>query len=118
MKITNVLALSAAGSVVFISGCTTVYEGKYHFSQGWRKAQVVEITPGSAIQNPAFWKCLRGVSPPERHARSYIMLSYHDLGRKREHLVPLPPGTALQKGEPVYLKVDACQGAIAKMQPQ
>lgn len=112
------LAFLAAGSFVFVSGCTTLYEGKYEFARGWRRAQVVEITPGSSIRNPDFWQCLRNTSAAERQAQSYVVLSYSEFGRKRQHLVPLPRDTALKEDERVYLHVDQCQGAIAKMRSQ
>lgn len=112
------LAFLAAGSLLSVSGCTTIYEGGYDFSQGWRRAQVVEITPGSSIRNPDFWKCLRNTSAAERQAQSYVVLSYREFGRKRQHLVPLPRDIALRADERVYLNVGECQGAIAKIRSQ
>ena len=41
IKTACVVALLAA------TGCTTLYEGKYDFSEGWREAQVIRIAKAS-----------------------------------------------------------------------
>lgn len=45
--------LVLAGAAV-LSGCATVYEGKFQFPEGWRVAQVVRVTQGSLVEHPAF----------------------------------------------------------------
>lgn len=106
----TVLTLTA---LVLLLGCATVYEEKFPFSAGWRRAEVVSITPGSVIERPEFWSCVRNMPTAQRQDRSFALLSYQGFSRKRHSVVPLPPNMSLQAGDSVYLNLGTCEAAIA-----
>lgn len=47
-------SLAASAILALLSGCATGEEDPYLFREGWRKAEVVRISPGAAIDNPPF----------------------------------------------------------------
>lgn len=95
-------------------GCATVYEGKYPYSEGWRKETVDRVVRASAIENPTFSECLRRSSVEDRAKGSYVLLSYAAMGRTRTRLVQQPEGIELMPGELVYFNATECRNAIAK----
>jgi hypothetical protein len=96
-----------------LTGCATVYEGKYNFRDGWREAKVVSLVPGAGIDNPRFWECTRKLTKDQREATAFVLLSYRGMRRQTRRMVPAPAGVPLAVGERVYLKADACEQAIA-----
>jgi hypothetical protein len=108
----GLVLLSAATALV--AGCSTVYENKYEFRDGWRKGEVVRITVGEAIQRPVFWNCTRKTTAEQRSGRQYAVVAYRQVPyRPRQHLVPLPSGVLLHPGQRVYVNVGTCENAIA-----
>lgn len=78
-------------SIFALSGCTTVYEGKYNFSGGWREAKVIQIERSSEIAKPQFSDCRVSASPHYLAADMFIVLSYKHLSRPRKRVVPFGP---------------------------
>lgn len=101
-------------TLAVLSGCSTLYEGKYNFRDGWRKARVVQFIQGSTVARAEFWQCLRQESAAVRSESRYALLSYSGFGRARQRLVPMPPGLDLQKNEAVYVNLGRCKNAIVK----
>lgn len=108
--------LAALAALLPLSGCSTVYEGKFDFSEGWRKGTVVRLLRGDAIENPRLWTCTRKVPEGLLASTDYVLVSYLEMSRKRTHLVPAPSGLPLAPDEQVYVDVDSCEQAIAKRQ--
>jgi hypothetical protein len=106
--------LLSLGMLAFLSGCSTLYEGKYDFADGWRKGQVVQVTLASAVARPNYWQCLRATQSVTRDQVSYAVVKYSRLGKAREHLVAVPPGLDLEEKEPVFVNLGRCENAIAK----
>lgn len=104
-------ALWTAAGVALLAGCATIYEDQFHFSEGWRVAEVVRVAPASLVDNPAYWNRMR--EPPEvvRQDRAYVLLSYRAFARKRHTLHPLPPNMGLRPGDPVYVRPGSCDDA-------
>lgn len=100
---------SGLGLTVFIlAGCTTVYEGKYDFNDGWREAEVMEIAGASEIKKPQFSDCRESAMPEQLAAGRFAVLAYKRMGRKRVHVVPLKPGETFRPGDLVYTNVTGC----------
>lgn len=97
-----------------VTGCASMEEGPYRFSDGWRHAKVVEVVPGADVKRPRFWECLRGVSEQDRLRRTYVIANYRGVNRHQDHLVPLPDGEVLRPGEKVHLNVSTCENAVVK----
>lgn len=95
-------------SIFGLSGCTTVYEGKYDFSEGWREAKVVQIERASEIAKPQFSDCRVSASPKYLASDKFIVLSYKHLNRPRKRVVPFGPSNGVQVGEFVYMNVTDC----------
>ena len=108
-----VMLAAAAGAL--LSGCSTLFEGKYDFREGWRQGKVEQIVSGDALQRPRFWQCTRRASPEEVAGHRYVILSYDRPSRlgRRLHVVALPPDLDLYPGQPVYVNAFTCRDAIA-----
>ena len=104
----------AAVMVTALSGCATVFEGKYKFSDGWRTATVVRAATGDSIKNPRFWECTRRLTEAELVSRDFVLLRYRGVNRAENRMVPAVPGLELQPGEKVYLNLSTCEQAIVK----
>jgi hypothetical protein len=106
--------LLSLATLAVVSGCSTLYEGKYDFRDGWRKARVVQIIQGAAVVRPEYWQCWRDAPSTSRGERRYALLLYSRFGRERQRMVPVPSGLELQKNETVYVNLNRCEGAIVK----
>jgi hypothetical protein len=105
---------AAAGLLgVALAGCATVYEGKYPFSDGWRKARVEEIGAASALTQSSLNDCRSSATAEQKAAGIYALLSYADFGHRRTRIVALPPGVNFKAGAPVYVKLRSCAGDVA-----
>lgn len=107
--------LAAVASATSISGCATVFEGKYKFSDGWRRATVVRAESGTSIKNPRFWECTRRVTEAELVSRDFVLLRFRGVNRAETRMVPAVPGLDLLPGEKVYLNLSTCEQAIVKV---
>ena len=97
------------GLTVFgLSGCTTVYEGKYDFSEGWREAKVIQIDRASEIAKPQFSDCRATSSLQHLASDKFIVLSYKHLNRPRKRVVPLGPSDDVRVEDLVYMNVTDC----------
>lgn len=96
-----------------LAGCATVYEGKYPFSDGWRKARVEEVGAASALTQSSLNDCRSSATPEQKAEGVYALLSYADFGHRRTRIVALPPEARFEKGAPVYVKLRSCAGDVA-----
>lgn len=94
--------------IVTLTGCTTIYEGKYDFSDGWREAQVIQIGPAAEIATPQFSDCRKTALPQQLAMGKFVVLSYRHLSRPRKRVVPLRPGDSFHLQEFVYMNVTNC----------
>jgi hypothetical protein len=94
-------------------GCATVYEGKYPFHDGWRKARVEEVGAASALTQTSLNDCRSSATAEQLAARTFALLSYVDFNHRRTRIVPLPPGVNIRAGDPVYVKLRSCAGDVA-----
>lgn len=96
-----------------LAGCATVYEGKYSFSDGWRKAKVEDIGAASALTRSSLSDCRSSASAEQKAIGVYALLSYADFGHRRTRIVALPPDARFEKGGAVYVKLRSCAGDVA-----
>lgn len=107
-------AILTAAAATLLTGCSTLFDGKYDFREGWRRGKVERILSGDDLQRPHYWRCTRRFSPEELAARKYVILTYDQVpNRVRRHLVVLPPDLDLHPGQRVYVNAFTCQDAIA-----
>lgn len=101
-------------SVFALSGCTTVYERKYDFSEGWREAKVIQIERASEIAKPQFSDCRVNASPQYLATDKFIVLSYKHLNRPRKRVVPLSPSDGVRVEDLVYVNVTDCERPLIR----
>ncbi len=91
-----------------LSGCTTVYEGEYDFSDGWREAAVIQIGRASEIAKPQFSDCRVSEPPQYIEADKFVVVSYKHLSRPRKRVVAFGPSDGVRVGDLVYVNVTDC----------
>lgn len=99
----------ALGSmIVVLAGCSTVYEGRYDWQEGWRKAEVIDVVLASEMERPRFYECVRQAQPHQLASTRFAVVRYREMSRTRRRAVPLQPRTAVREGDAVYVRVTDC----------
>ena len=103
--------------IMALAGCTTIYEGKYAYDEGWRVGEIEKVgAPADLGRFVAL--CQQGVgqsSAPQlfavvRFDFGTMADKYMHSGRKLRHVVvPLPAGSTLRKDTPVYVNIHDCE---------
>ncbi len=104
--------LYGAGVVVLLQGCTTLYEGKYDYRDGWRKARVVQVAPASQIQRPDFFRCIRNATPEQRERQLFAVVTFRGYEKSVKRAVQVAPSVHLEVGETVYVNPSSCDGLV------
>ena len=100
---------------VALAGCASQpFDGKYSFSEGWRKGTVLRIEQGASVERPQFWSCLRHEPAAATATRSYVVVEYHQASHHRKHLVAAPADVQLRPGDKVYVNAAECENAIVR----
>lgn len=94
------------------AGCSTVYEGRYDFNDGWREGEVLEIAPASAIKSPQFSDCRESSSPEQLATYKFALVAFNHLGRIQRQVAPLADASGLKLGELVYINITNCSAQI------
>jgi len=94
-------------------GCATVYEGRYAFNDGWRKATVEEVDSAARLQGTALSDCRRDASAVQLLSGQFALVSYADFGHLRRRIVTLPPHPRFHAGDTVYIRFRSCSGDVA-----
>ena len=104
--------LYGAGIVVLLQGCTTLYEGKYDYRDGWRKARVVQVAPASQIQRPDFFRCIRNATPEQRERQLFAVVTFRGYEKSVKRAVQVAPSVHLEVGDTVYVNPSSCDGPV------
>ncbi|ROZ78257.1 hypothetical protein EEB15_07410 [Ramlibacter sp. WS9] len=97
-------------------GCATVYEGKYSWSDGWRKAEVLKVGSATEIGKRQYSDC-RDKNAPAPRVDRFAVLSYTEMSRKRHRVVPLQPSDDVRVGGQVYLNLANCDAPLVPRAP-
>lgn len=107
------LAIALLG-VLAATGCaSSVYEGKYAWEDGWRKAKVVRVSQASELGSRHFSDCRFKLdrsqfSPSDR----FVVVSFADMNRQQLGVLPVSAsGSDPMPGETVYANVRRCDKA-------
>lgn len=101
--------IAIVGLLAFsLMGCSTVYEGKYDFNDGWREAKVIQIGSSDEIKRPQFSDCRKALLPNQPGVDKFVVLSYKHLTRPRMRVVPLKQSDSVRPGDLVYMNVLSC----------
>lgn len=106
----TVLLVSAVAA-----GCSTVYEGKYNFADGWREGEIESIGAAASIATPQFSDCRESMSADQLRASPFALVKFERLGRTQRRVVPLTGDAAqLRPGDPVYIDVNSCEVSLVR----
>ena len=100
------------GVAVSAAGCTTPYEGRYDFYEGWRKAEVVRIELFEKLSAYEVPQCRAGPPPTAATGATWAVVRYRAGRRSRNAAIPLGPSDVFKVGEPVYANVSDCSREI------
>ena len=107
MRVVLWLGVAAAAS-----GCTTPYEGRYDFYEGWRKAEVIRIEPFEKLAPYQIPQCKSTPSSRATVGTTWVIVRYRAGRRSREAAVPVTPSDGYKIGELVYVNVSECARQI------
>lgn len=101
--------IAATGMVLVagLAGCATVYEGKYAFRDGWRRATVTRVVPGGLLRHTNYWECTRSLSAEQVSSKNFTVVWYVSAKSKQYFAVEADP-TGLSAGMRVYVNIEDC----------
>ena len=100
--------------VFTLSGCATIYEGKYAFEDGWREAVIQKVGSASEIATPQFSDCRENLSPQQLAATRFALVAYQRMGRTQRNVVPLRANDTPTAGHAVYMNVTDCNAPLMR----
>lgn len=100
------------------AGCSTIYTGKYNFSEGWREGQIESIGNAASIAAPQFSDCRRSLTAEQLNASPFALVKFKRLGRTQRRVVPLMADAAkLRPGDFVYMDISSCEVLLVRRLP-
>ncbi|MDP5239493.1 hypothetical protein Q9Q94_08130 [Uliginosibacterium sp. 31-16] len=102
-------------AVLLLSACATVYEQRYDFHDGWRKARVQEIGPFNKLAKNYGYTCRQ--SPEKIEGKQGAIVGYSNGGRWRSQLMLQPEERTVKKGDLVYANILKCEEPMAPRAP-
>jgi hypothetical protein len=110
--------LASCMALLALSGCVSApYEGKYAWSEGWRKAEVVAIQTAAEMERPRFYTCVRRTPAEQLTTTKFAVVKYRQMSLTQRHAVPLRAGDKVAAGEKVFVKVDGCSTPLVHQAP-
>jgi hypothetical protein len=107
----------AAGAlcILALAGCaSSPYEGKYAWSEGWRKAEVVSVQTAAEMERPRFYSCVRTASPGQLATARFAVVKYREIPRTQQYAVLLQPDVKVAVGDAVYVKAGDCKTPLVQ----
>ncbi|WP_141397371.1 hypothetical protein [Polaromonas sp. AER18D-145] len=108
----RVCRLLLAMPLLILTGCQTIYEGKYEWDAGWRPGTVRSVGSADQVTKTPFRDCRLALSSAEKIALKFAVVSYSFLNRPKNAVVPISPGSTWTAGSPVYINVTNCRTAL------
>ncbi len=106
--------LAALLAAAALSGCaSSIYEGKYAWDDGWRRAAVVRVGQASELGGRHFSDCRYKMMPEQLASfNRFVVVSFPYMSRQRRGVVPLAANAAEPKPRDlVYANVRLCDQA-------
>lgn len=103
---------ATAGLALIVAGCTTLYEGKYDYRDGWRAARVVQVGTSTQVPRPDFFRCIRNATPEQRERQLFAVVSFRGYEKRVKRAVQVFPSLQLEVGEAVYVNPSLCDGPV------
>ena len=112
------LYLAGIVSLFALSGCASVADdGKYAWSEGWRKAEVVAVQSAAEMERPRYYNCVREASPEQLATTRFAVVKYRQMSRTQRRAVPLGGDDRVAVGDSVYVKLGDCSTPLDSASP-
>lgn len=104
----------AVSAVVLLTGCATVYEGKYDWAEGWRIGVINRVVPVDQLKPNEVPECS---ASPETVAKmkqnaTWVRVGYR-MGRMRFVVsAPVTADNQFKVGDPVYVNSLSCDRRV------
>jgi hypothetical protein len=103
--------LAACGSLLLLTACSTVYEGRYDFADGWREGTVAAVLSQEQLERQRVTRCK---GPGIQTDDAWIVVRYVRSGHFTTFAVPAPRGR-FSVEQKVYVNPGRdCADAIAQ----
>ena len=102
---------------ILATGCTTLYEGKYDFREGWREGVVLEVALGDRLTRGATKDCRKNMPAEISRKTVFARVSYMLSRTRLAVILPVPPQARFSPGDTVDLNVRACEGLVPRASP-
>lgn len=113
-RLVGIRLLLWTGVAMVASGCTTPYEGRYDFYEGWRKAEVKRIEPFEKLAPHQIPRCESAPSSRATSGTIWAIVRYRAGRRNREVAVPVTQSEDYKVGELVYVNVSECSREVQR----
>lgn len=85
--------LALVGALVLLAACTTLYEGRYDFRDGWRKGEVIRIESADKVPQNVRQRCqVPDSASAAASASMAAIVKYRNFNRVRNVAVPVQAG--------------------------
>lgn len=120
MEVVQLTRLIGGATTLFaLASCASApYEGKYDWSEGWRKAEVVAVQAAADMERPRFYTCVRNAAPEQLATMKFAVVKFRQMSRTQRRAVPLKPGETVAAGETVYIKANDCSAPLMHREGQ
>lgn len=105
-----------AGLALLVSACATSTDQEHAFSQGWRRAQVLQIGTLETAMPGVIAKDCRTVAGRGKPAGRYALVSYSFGGQpnlRAKQVAVVPDAVQLEVGQTVLVNLTDCQAPLA-----
>lgn len=106
--------LAPSGLVFAFSGCALVYEGRYDYDAGWRRATVLSVGFAGEIRQRAVPDCRGAVRDADKTKYAFVRYNHMPYTLHRA-IVPVPEGWQLSVGEGVYINIRDCNEPMVQV---
>lgn len=109
--LSGVIALTV---LVLLTGCATVYEGKYDWSKGWRIGVVTRVIPVDQLKPNEVPECRASPMTVEKMKQNatWVKVGYR-MGRMRFAVsAPVTTEDQFKVGDPVYVNSLSCEREV------
>jgi hypothetical protein len=96
--------------------CAPIYESRYPYDEGWRRAMVVEVGRGDTIRGYVTRDCRAELRPEVVVNRVFARVTYSITRNKRSMVVIVEEGDAPERGMTVFVNALDCSLAL-KLDP-
>ena len=100
--------------IVLLSGCASIYEGKYDWSEGWRSAQVERLGDARSMVDERDMLCTKDILSAFGPDQQFAVVTYRSQRTTWKRVRPVSPESAVSIGDRVYVNSERCDQPIVR----